>query len=72
MTKLELLKYLEKTAKEYRKDCSASIVRNRHMNKLDEDCNVEQKIVDAILVDFINKIGVDQGVDYGLYTRDFW
>ena len=70
MTKLELLEYLERTAKEYRLGCRESLIRNGHMNDLGGECDVDQKVVDAILVDFINKVGVDQWVDYGLYTKD--
>lgn len=71
MTKRELLEYLERTAKDYRLGCRESLIRNSHMNDLGGECDVDQKVVDAILVDFINKVGVDQWVDYGLYTRDF-
>lgn len=71
MTKLQLLEYLERVAKEYRLGCKDSLVRNSHMNDLEGECEVDQKLVDAILVDFINKVGVDQWVDYGLYTKDF-
>lgn len=71
MTKLQLLEYLERVAKEYRLGCKESLTRNSHMNDLGGECDVEQKVVDAILVDFINKVGVDQWVDYGLYTKDF-
>lgn len=70
MTKLQLLEYLERIAKEYRTECRDSLIRNSHMNDLKGECEVDQKVVDAILVDFVNMIGVDQGVDYGLYTRD--
>lgn len=70
MTKRELLEYLERTAKEYRLGCRESLIRNSHMNDLGGECDVDQKVVDAILVDFINKVGVDQWVDYGLYTKD--
>jgi hypothetical protein len=70
MTKRELLEYLERTAKEYRLGCRESLIRNSHMNDLGGECDVDQKLVDAILVDFINKVGVDQWVDYGLYTKD--
>jgi hypothetical protein len=70
MTKLQLLEYLERIAKEYRTGCRDSLIRNSHMNDLKGECEVDQKVVDAILVDFVNMIGVDQGVDYGLYTRD--
>lgn len=70
MTKIELLEYLTKIAKEYRMGCTTSVARNQHMNETKGECNVEQNIVDAILVDFINHIGVDQCVDYGLYSKD--
>jgi hypothetical protein len=40
------------------------------MNETNGECNADQNTIDAILVDFINRIGVDQHVDYGLYTRD--
>jgi hypothetical protein len=70
MTKIELLEYLTRMAKEYRSGCAASVIRNRHMNETNGECNADQNTIDAILVDFINRIGVDQHVDYGLYTRD--
>lgn len=70
MTKIELLEYLERIAKEYRLGCAASVARNQHMNETKGECDVDQKTVDAILVDFINYIGVDQNVDYGLYSKD--
>jgi hypothetical protein len=70
MTKLELLEYLTLLATKYRKDCSSSINRNNHMNDLKENVYVEQNVVDAILTDFINYIGVKEHVDYGLYTKD--
>jgi hypothetical protein len=71
MTKLELLEYLERVAREYRLECRESLIRNAHMNDLGGECEVDQKLADAILVDFINKVGTDQWVDYGLYTKDF-
>jgi len=70
MTKIQLLEYLTRIAKEYRLDCASSVSRNRHMNETKDECEVDQKTVDAILVDFINYIGVDQHVDYGLYSKD--
>lgn len=70
MTKLQLLEYLERVAKEYRLGCKESLIRNAHMNDLGGECDADQKLVDAILVDFINKVGVDQWVDYGLYAKD--
>lgn len=79
MTKIELLKLLEREAKSYRKGALESVtLRNRYMNELSTlDIQIMQEIperfqrfVDAILVDFINLIGNSQGIDYGFYTKD--
>lgn len=70
MTVLEILELLTKEAKDYRKECVKSINRNSHMNNCKGQCCISQDDVDAVLVDFINKIGVRRWVDYGLYTRD--
>lgn len=70
MTKFELLEFLTASATEYRKTCAESINRNKHMNSLNEECKPEQSLVDAILTDFINRIGSNMGVDYALYTKD--
>lgn len=40
------------------------------MNDVPKTETVSQKVVDAVLVDFINYIGVKHCVDYGLYTSD--
>ena len=77
MTKIELLNLLTEKAKECRREALLSIRRNRHMNdlsptdfaKLEKNRQLTQKTIDAILVDFINGIGVDQGVDYGLRSK---
>ena len=74
MTSGELLDYLAKEAKKYRGKALLSVNRNRHMNdlsskdisKLKKEQRLTQKLIDALLVDFINIIGVDQGGDYGL------
>ena len=68
MSKIELLNYLERVAKKYRKKCLISLKRNCHMSKYKGE-KIEQSSIDAILVDFINFIGNDQGVDYGLCTH---
>lgn len=39
------------------------------MNDLSGQC-VDSEIVDAILVDFINFVGIKSGIDYALYTSD--
>lgn len=70
MTTIQLLEYMAKMAKEYRKDCVNSINRNQHMNELGGKFDLEQNAIDAILVDFINKIGIHQGVDYAMYSKD--
>lgn len=70
MTKIDLLKMLEKNAQEYRND-KGSLSRNVHMHDLDISELPIQKQIDAVLIDFINFVGVKQGIDYGLYMRDF-
>lgn len=79
MTRGELLKLLEIEAKGYRKNALASIARNKHMNDLSPedleslkklDQPFLQRVIDALLVDFINYFAVGQCIDLGLYTKD--
>lgn len=70
MNKIELLNLLTKYAKEYRKDAQSSVIRNLHMNEMQPAEVIQQNSIDAVLVDFINYIGTQQCVDYGLYTMD--
>lgn len=77
MTRGKLLNLLDGEAMKYREETLSSIERNRHMNdlsgkdiaKLKENQEWAQRIVDAVLVDFVNFVGVGQGLDYGLYTK---
>jgi len=63
-TKKDLLTYLEKCVKEYAPLCKKSITRNSHINDL--GASLQQKQIDAILVDFINFVGNNQGLNWGL------
>ena len=71
-TKGDLLNYVTKMAIEYAPKCKDSVVRNSHMNEIDGYLmsEVDQDCIDAILVDFVNYIGMNQGLDWGLYTKD--
>lgn len=77
MTRGKLLNLLDGEATRYREEALSSIERNRHMNdlsekdiaKLKENREWAQRIADALLVDFVNFVGVGQGLDYGLYTK---
>ena len=40
------------------------------MNEIKKDEEIDQKVIDAVLVDFINFIGFKHGIDYALYTSD--
>jgi len=66
----ELLEALNKFAKTYAPQAIDSIKRNSHMNNITQDEPISNKVTDAILVDFINYIGMQHGIDYGLYTQD--
>jgi TusA-related sulfurtransferase len=68
MTRGELCQMLENVAKEYRVDCNDSIKRDKHMHNY-KGRKINQDIIDAILVGFINRVALWQGLDLGLYTH---
>jgi len=70
MKVIEMLELTQKYAKDYSKESKTSLFRNSHMNEILENEQIEQKVIDAVLVDFINYIAVKHGVDYGLHTSD--
>ncbi len=65
---LEALEAIKIHADNYRHTAQESLIRNTHMNELVEGEFILQRYIDAVLVDFINYIGVKHGVDYALYT----
>lgn len=70
INKIELAELLIKRAKEYSKDAQESVVRNRHMNEIEEGEVVQKRHIDAVVVDFINFIGNKMCMDIALYTDD--
>ena len=73
MTKSELLKMLERIAKEIHFNINDSIKRSNHMNDVKyNEPDVPQHIIDAILCNFINEVGTQQGLDYGLVTHHLY
>jgi hypothetical protein len=66
----ELLQLVTNFAKEYAVKGVESIRRNNHMNKVSIGDELSKNVVDAVLVDFINYIGLSYGVDFGLYIQD--
>ena len=77
MLKRELLNILEDAARDCRVELIDCIIRNKHMNKLTpadirklrSDRGFQQKVVEAVVVQFINKVAIDQGIDLGLYVK---
>jgi len=70
MTNTEFVDILIKHAKGYRPGSAASIKRNHHMNIFSGD-PVDQGLVDATIVDFINYVGLNQCcLDVALYASD--
>ena len=70
---MKAIEVLEKTAdyaKKYRSESQRSLERNNHMNQIEDGEMVQQRIIDAVLVDFINYIGFKHGIDYAMYTKD--
>ena len=70
MKAIEVLEKSTDYAKKYRKEAQQSLERNRHMNQIEEGEQVQQRIIDAVLVDFINYVSMKHGIDYGIYTKD--
>ena len=72
-TKSDLMIYLTRMAMEYSPKCKESVKQNQHMNLvIEEDVDIalgDDNIVEAVLVDFVNYIGNNQGLDWGLYTK---
>lgn len=66
----ELLDTLCKWVQEFRLDAIKAVNRNEHMNELESKCELDQKEVDALLVAFVNHVGMGYCVDYGLCTGD--
>ena len=65
-----MLKKTTGYAKEYSKVAKKSVLRNSHMNELKADEDIDQRHIDAVLVDFINYIGMKYCIDYALYSSD--
>ena len=70
MTREMVLNAITSYAKVYRDKANESIQDSKHMNNIRGDEVIDQRHIDAVLVDFINFIGVSQCVDYALYTSD--
>lgn len=70
MNAIETLGTLKKYADEYSEQAKKTLVRNNHMNEIKKHEDIDQRVIDAVLVDFINYIGVHHGIDYALYTSD--
>lgn len=70
MNNIELLNKLNKSAQKYRVNAQSTLERNNHMSDIEPGEKVQQRIIDAVLVDFINSIAMDSCIDYALYTDD--
>lgn len=71
LSKGEFLKMIDEGAVRYKKSgILKSIERSRHMNKFRAYASYDEDLADAILVDFINFLGLFQGLDYAIYTKD--
>ena len=66
----ELLDYLKNVLFKYQPTAIESLRRNHHMNDITPKTKIDPKVVDAVLVDFINFVGACGGVDYAMYTSD--
>ena len=70
MKTIEVLNLMTHCARAYRVKSQNSLLKNNHMSEIEGGEVVQQTHIDAVLVDFINYVGVCYGVDYALYTSD--
>ncbi len=66
MTKLDLVHALERYAEQYSNSARRSILQD-HRSGIS---HISQEQVNAVLAGFVNHVGSEQGMEYGLYARD--
>jgi hypothetical protein len=70
MTNGQLVEAIVKHAKAYVKDgVMQSVKRNSHMNDYSGE-KISKSTTDAIVVDFVNFIALQYGIDLAMYTSD--
>jgi len=69
MTNKDFMQTLCKYAKSYCPQAGVSIARNSHMNEY-RGGKVSQALIDALIVDFVNFVGSNLGLNLGFYTAD--
>jgi hypothetical protein len=57
-------------ARSYLPKAHESVVTNKHMNALKGTEPMDRTVTDAIVVDFINYVGMQYGIDAAVYTVD--
>ena len=68
-TTLDVLQAFERDARAYRLLAMKSVARSSHMKQA-SGSKIGQPDIDGLLVDFINFIAAQRGVDYALKTGD--
>ena len=68
MNKIELMNMLKRDAEKLRSDTDY-FTRNAHMHTLKD--RPSQEVIDNVLCAFLNTVGMNQGIDYGMYSTDF-
>lgn len=66
MTKIQFLHTIEKYAESYSIIARKSILQDHRSEVTD----ISQLQVNSVLAGFVNYMGQEQGVDFGLYARD--
>jgi len=69
LTSGDLIDIMIKYAQDYTPGSVASIKRNKHMNNCEQK-KIDQDVVDAVIVDYLNYVASRYGIDLGLYVKD--
>jgi len=69
ITNGELTDFLITVAKRFKEaDVNVCIKRNNHMHEYKGE-KISNKVIDAILVSYINHVAMNLGMDLGLYSK---
>lgn len=72
MTKREYMNFMEEVAQTYILDAKDSLKRNMHMNRLKDTDKLKDRVIEAVLIDFINTVGLAHGLDEGYNVKDLY
>lgn len=70
MKAIDFIQTMRLFAEEYVPDANESLQRNKHMNEIFDGEKIQERIIKAVIVDYINYSAAQFGMDYAMQTKD--